>query len=158
MLNKSDIHEDVLIPTQCSRCYAQCGIKVRRVNGVVVKIEGVPETTLGSEGGLCGKGLAGIQVLYDPNRLDKPLRRTNPEKGLYADPRWKEISWKEAIDEIVDRLKKVLPFVGNKEALAVEEKIAAKQGVKLDILGQASAVTSQNWGNYHRTDARPQSR
>jgi molybdopterin-containing oxidoreductase family molybdopterin binding subunit len=46
-------------------------------------------------------------VLYDPNRLNRPLRRTNPEKGLHADPKWKEISWEEAIDEIVARVKKV---------------------------------------------------
>jgi anaerobic selenocysteine-containing dehydrogenase len=108
MFEKAKIYEDVRIPTQCGRCYAQCGVRVRRVNGVAVKIEGVPESTLGAEGGLCGKGLAGIQVLYDPNRLNKPLRRTNPEKGLHADPKWEEIGWDEAIEEIKDKLEKVL--------------------------------------------------
>ncbi|MBW1774019.1 MAG: molybdopterin-dependent oxidoreductase [Deltaproteobacteria bacterium] len=108
MHHRADIHEDVWIPTQCGRCYGQCGISVRRVNGVAVKIEGVPETTLGSEGGLCGKGAAGLQVLYDPNRLNKPLMRTNPEKGLNVDPKWKEISWEEALGKIVEKLKKVM--------------------------------------------------
>ncbi|MEW6665231.1 MAG: molybdopterin-dependent oxidoreductase [Thermodesulfobacteriota bacterium] len=108
MTREADIREDVSIPTQCGRCYAQCGIRVRRVNGVAVKVEGDPDTTLGSEGGLCAKGLAGLQVLYDPNRLNKPLRRTNPEKGLHVDPKWKEISWEEAITEIVKNLEKVL--------------------------------------------------
>ena len=107
MNKQQNIVEDEWITTQCGRCYAQCGIRVRRVNGVAVKIEGVPETTLGSEGGTCGKGSAGIQVLYDPNRLNKPLRRTNPEKGLHADPKWKEISWEEALSEIAARVKKV---------------------------------------------------
>jgi anaerobic selenocysteine-containing dehydrogenase len=105
---ESVIKEDVLIPTQCGRCYASCAVKVRRVNGVAVKIEGFPESTLGSQGGLCSKGLAGLQVLYDPNRLNRPLRRTNPEKGLHADPKWEEISWEGAISEIVDRMQKVL--------------------------------------------------
>ena len=108
MAKQSEIHEDVRIASQCGRCYAQCGISVRRVNGVAVKIEGVPETTLGSEGGLCAKGLSGLQVLYDPNRLNKPLKRTNPEKGLHVDPKWKEISWEEAITEIVNKLEKVI--------------------------------------------------
>jgi molybdopterin-containing oxidoreductase family molybdopterin binding subunit len=63
---------------------------------------------MGAEGGLCAKGQAALQVLYDPNRLNVPLRRTNPEKGLFADPKWKEISWEEAFDEIVPRLKKIL--------------------------------------------------
>jgi len=108
MNNKNNTDEDVLIPSQCSRCYAQCGIRVRRVNGVAVRIEGVPETTLGPQGGLCSKGTAGLQVLYDPNRLSKPLRRTNPEKGLNVDPKWKEISWEEAIDEVVGKVKEII--------------------------------------------------
>ena len=32
------------------------------VNGVAVKIEGIPESTMGGEGGLCGKGAAGLQA------------------------------------------------------------------------------------------------
>ena len=108
MSNRKSVEEDVLIPTQCSRCYAQCGIRVRRVNGVAVGIEGVQESTLGAGGGLCAKASAGLQVLYDPNRLTKPLRRTNLEKGLHVDPRWKEISWEDAIDEIVTKLRTVI--------------------------------------------------
>lgn len=105
---KPEIYEDIWIPTVCGRCYASCSIKVRRVNGVAVKIEGNPDTPMGSRGGLCAKGLSGLQVLYDPNRLNVPLRRTNPEKGLYVDPEWKEISWDEALDEIAVKLKKII--------------------------------------------------
>ena len=103
-----DIYEDRWVRTMCGRCYAMCGIRVHVVNGVVVKIEGEPESSHGSGGGLCGKGVAGLQVLYDPNRLNVPLKRTNPEKGLHADPMWQEITWEEAYDEIVPRMKKVL--------------------------------------------------
>ena len=103
-----DIYEDRWVRTMCGRCYAMCGIRVHVVNGVVVKIEGEPESSHGSGGGLCGKGVAGLQVLYDPNRLNVPLKRTNPEKGLHADPVWQEITWEEAYDEIVPRMKKVL--------------------------------------------------
>jgi len=108
------VNEDVWIPTQCSRCYCQCGIRARRVNGVAVRIEGMPETDMGSRGGLCAKGQSALQVLYDPNRLNVPLRRTNPEKGLHADPKWKEITWDEALDEITKRLKKILDEDGRK--------------------------------------------
>ncbi|MCX5803898.1 MAG: molybdopterin-dependent oxidoreductase [Proteobacteria bacterium] len=102
------VEEDVKIPTACGRCYASCGIKVRRVNGVAVQIEGNPDTDMGARGGLCAKGIAGLQVLYDPNRLNVPLRRTNPEKGLYVDPKWNEISWEEALTEIAEKLGKIL--------------------------------------------------
>jgi len=108
MMEKQKINEDVWINTTCGRCYANCGIRVRRVNGVAIKIEGCPDSPMGSYGGICPKGLAGLQVLYDPNRLRVPLRRTNKEKGLFADPKWKEISWDEALNEIADRMKEVI--------------------------------------------------
>ncbi len=103
-----EIYEDVWIPTQCGGCYARCAIKVHRINGVVVKIEGNPDSWFGAQGGLCGKGEAYLQLLYDPNRLNVPLRRTNPEKGLFSDPKWKEISWEEALEEIAEKLNKIL--------------------------------------------------
>jgi anaerobic selenocysteine-containing dehydrogenase len=102
---KPNIKEDVWINTQCRRCQAECGIRAHRVNGVVVQLEGNPDSTIGSRGGLCPKGLAGLQVLYDPNRLKVPMRRTNPVKGIGVDPKWKEISWDEALDEIAAKLK-----------------------------------------------------
>jgi molybdopterin-containing oxidoreductase family molybdopterin binding subunit len=71
-----------------------------------VKIEGNPESAIG-RGRLCGKGVSGIMTHYDPNRVNVPLRRTNPVKGIGIDPGWQEISWDEALDEIADRLRKV---------------------------------------------------
>ncbi|MBI4296112.1 MAG: molybdopterin-dependent oxidoreductase [Chloroflexi bacterium] len=107
MSQEPEIREDVWVRTLCGRCYASCAIRVHRVNGVAVKIEGEPESKQGSQGGVCGKGAAALQVLYDPNRLNTPLRRTNPEKGLFVDPKWKPISWDEALDEITARIKKI---------------------------------------------------
>ena len=104
----TEIYDDVWIPTACCRCYSNCAIRVHRMNGVAVQIEGNPDTAMGGAGGLCGKGVAGLQVLYDPNRLNVPLRRTNPEKGLFVDPKWKEITWDEALDEIAEKLGKIL--------------------------------------------------
>lgn len=103
-----EIYEDLWIPTTCGRCYAGCGIRVRRINGVAVQIEGEPNSDMGARGGLCARGIAGLQVMYDPNRLNVPLKRTNPRKGLYEDPKWKEISWDEALGEIAEKLGKIL--------------------------------------------------
>ena len=105
---KQEVKEDVWIPTQCGRCYAWCGIRVHRVNGVAVEIQGEPGSEHGSAGGLCAKGLASLHQLYDPNRLNVPLRRTNPEKGIGVDPQWKEITWEEAYAEIIPKMKKIL--------------------------------------------------
>ncbi len=98
--------EDEWIPSACTICYGGCSIQAHRVNGTVIKIEGNPKSPIGS-GRLCAKGISGIMLLYDPNRLNTPLRRTNPNKGINVDPGWKPISWDEALDEVVTRLKKL---------------------------------------------------
>ena len=105
---ENEIKEDVWVYTHCARCYGVCAMRVHRVNGVAVEIEGVPGSTLGSSGGVCPKGISSLQQLYDPNRLNVPLRRTNPEKGVGVDPKWKEITWEEAYAEIVPRMKKII--------------------------------------------------
>src|SRR3990170_4728210 len=99
-------HDDAWIPSACALCYGSCSILAHRMDGVVVKIEGNPDSAVG-KGRLCGKGVAGIASHYDPNRLRVPLRRTNPRKGLDQDPGWKEISWDAALDEITAVLKRV---------------------------------------------------
>ena len=96
--------EDVWIPSACSMCYSNCGIVAHRVDGTVVKIEGNPNNPV-SGGRICAKGLSSIMTLYDPNRVNYPLRRTNPEKGIGIDPKWERISWDEAIGEVARRLK-----------------------------------------------------
>lgn len=112
------------IPSCCNMCGGQCGIMVHVVNGLVEKIEpnhwnpnnysnistdffaGYTEEYGCAEGGtICPKGNAGIQQLYDPDRVKKPLKRTNPDKSPGADPNWKEISWEQALDEIAAKMK-----------------------------------------------------
>ncbi|MEA1967175.1 MAG: molybdopterin-dependent oxidoreductase [Thermodesulfobacteriota bacterium] len=116
MTYKTDeIWEDKWVNTTCGVCYCGCSARVRVVNGVPVKIEGIKESTMGGTGaGLCGKGVAGLMYYHDPYRLTKPLRRTNPEKGIGVDPMWKEISWDEALDEIATRMKKIMDDDPNK--------------------------------------------
>jgi molybdopterin-containing oxidoreductase family molybdopterin binding subunit len=98
--------EDCWIPTTCGVCYSVCALKVHRVNGTVIKIEGNPDSST-NQGKLCPRGVSGIMTLYNPHRVDVPLKRTNPEKGLRVDPGWVEISWEEALDTIAARLEKI---------------------------------------------------
>ncbi|OGA04338.1 MAG: molybdenum enzyme, large subunit,related to phenylacetyl-CoA: acceptor oxidoreductase [Betaproteobacteria bacterium RIFCSPLOWO2_02_FULL_62_17] len=98
--------DDAWIPSACALCYGSCSILAHRVDGVVVKVEGNPDSVVG-KGKLCGKGVSGLACHYDPNRLKVPLRRTNPKKGINEDPGWKEISWDEALEEIATVLKRV---------------------------------------------------
>jgi molybdopterin-containing oxidoreductase family molybdopterin binding subunit len=98
--------EDLWIPTTCGTCYSVCALKVHRVNGTVIKIEGNPDSPT-NHGRLCPRGVSGIMTLYNPDRLNVPLKRTNPKKGIDVDPGWVEISWEEALDTIATRLKKI---------------------------------------------------
>ncbi|MCX6011933.1 MAG: molybdopterin-dependent oxidoreductase, partial [Chloroflexi bacterium] len=105
--NPKKIWEDVWIHTCCGGCYGTCGVKVHRVNGVAVAIEGEQDSTLGANGGICAKGVSMLQVLYDPNRRNYPLKRTNPKKGLYEEGNFVRISWDEAMNELITRMKKI---------------------------------------------------
>ena len=95
--NIETLSEDVWIPSVCRVCSNCCGIRVHRVNGVIVKIEGDPANPHNS-GKICAKGMANIMSFYDPARPRFPLVRTNSEKGPGIDPEWREISWYEALD------------------------------------------------------------
>lgn len=99
--------EDVLIPSTDVMCVNFCGIRVRRVDGVIRAIYGNPEHPQ-SAGHLCPKGISGLFDTYNPYRVKKPLMRTNPKKGPGEDPKWKEISYEEAFEEITKRLKKIM--------------------------------------------------
>ena len=95
-----------VVNTSCGMCYVGCGIKVSVEDGVVVNIEGNPDSPQ-NKGNMCAKGKAGFMNLYNPNRVKVPLKRTNPKKGINEDPGWKEISWAEAMDTVVAQFERI---------------------------------------------------
>lgn len=97
-----DAAEGTWVPTTCNMCFNNCSIKAHVVDGTVVELTGNPDSPIGS-GHICAKGAAGIMQLYDPARITKPLKRTNPKRGFDEDPGWEEISWDEAYDTIVQK-------------------------------------------------------
>jgi anaerobic selenocysteine-containing dehydrogenase len=103
----SPANEDVWIPSVCRVCSNCCGIHVHRKNGAVVKIEGLAGSPH-NDGRLCAKGQAAIMSFYDPARPQRPLIRTNPRRGIGADPEWREASWEEALELVRAQLAKVM--------------------------------------------------
>ncbi|HTL51620.1 MAG TPA: molybdopterin-dependent oxidoreductase, partial [Planctomycetota bacterium] len=89
-----------IITTACGQCASGFSIKARVVEGRLVKLEGNPDCPI-SRGGIGPRGLAGTQVLYDPDRIRQPLLRT----GGRGAPTFKEITWDEALDILTARLK-----------------------------------------------------
>jgi thiosulfate reductase/polysulfide reductase chain A len=91
----------------CFMCSVRCPIKVRVVDGQVRWIEGNPHVA-GMEGSLCPRGAAGINMLYDNERLKSPLIRD----GDRGSGKWRKATWDEALDYIAGRLKKVIDAYG----------------------------------------------
>jgi tetrathionate reductase subunit A len=102
------------IYTVCQNCNTGCSIKVKLLDGVALKIDGSPYAPSGmlphvpyntpisdmatTDGHICPKGQAGIQVVYDPYRIRKVLKRNGPRGSM----KWKTIPFDQAIKEIVE--------------------------------------------------------
>lgn len=85
----------------CRECAAACGVRVRLVDAVPVKLEGNPRCPI-ARGRLCAKGQAALEGYFDPDRLRGPARRVGPR----GEPRWVPITWQAAVEELaphVDR-------------------------------------------------------
>lgn len=85
------------IPSACWQCVNTDAIVGYSEAGRLVKIEGNPNM-LSSRGRLCARGQAGVNQIYNPDRVLHPLVRT----GDRGEGKWKRISWDEALDLLVD--------------------------------------------------------
>lgn len=82
------------MPGYCSLCVSRCGSIAVVENGRFVTLEPNPSHPTGKA--LCAKGRAAPELVYHPDRLLYPLKRTRPKGD--PDPGWKRISWDEALD------------------------------------------------------------
>ena len=104
----SNSQKEAYIFSACTGCMqSDCSTRVHVKDGIVVGIEGNPNKVPPGGGRICTKGIASIMSLYNPYRVKKPLKRTNPQKGPDIDPGFVGISWEEAIDTVSKRLKKI---------------------------------------------------
>src|SRR5215831_4893379 len=110
-------------PSVCTLCPAGCGLLVRVMQGeaevvrdgrlglikmgLAKKLEGNPAHPI-SQGKLCPRGQAGLQITYHPDRITGPLALSGPRgSGQYQ-----SISWDEAIKRLVAQLG---PIVASKQ-------------------------------------------
>jgi anaerobic selenocysteine-containing dehydrogenase len=115
-------------PSVCPMCAAGCALTVRVMDadvettrngqagvvkmGVAKKLEGDPKDPI-SQGGLCARGQAAIQVTYHPDRLTHPMKRT----GARGAGEFKEIPWDEGVAELLAQLD-ALAAAGAQHSLA----------------------------------------
>lgn len=96
-----DSGEEV-VRSNCRGCHGGCGVLVHVKDSTIVRIEGDPDFPT-NRGTLCSRGLAFKQLVYHPDRLKYPLKRA----GKKGEGKWEHISWEEALDTIVSKLKQV---------------------------------------------------
>lgn len=143
--------ENVWYASTCRQCQAGCGIIVRVSNGRARKIEGNPQHPL-NRGKLCARGEAGLQVLYNPDRLRNAVRNdargaageAAAGGGLKATP----LPWDDVLGQVADRVKAAkaggVAFLGT----AVPDSLAAIVGPFLKALGGPAPVFYDVQGAY----------
>lgn len=92
--------DDVVVPSICQQCPGGCGILVRTLDGQAAGISGNPLHPV-NRGALCPKAFAGLQLLYDPQRIKEPLLRDR------VSGRFRPVGWDEALAMVNTRLGKL---------------------------------------------------
>lgn len=105
-----------ILYTSCQNCNTGCGIKVKSIDGVIVKIDGNPfnpwtmtphidydsspldPAIARLDGAICPRGQAGVQILYDPYRIRTVLKRA----GKRGENKWTSIPFDQAVREVVE--------------------------------------------------------
>src|SRR5262249_42312573 len=80
-------------------CTSRCGVLATVENGVFTNVQPDPEHPNGC---ICVKGTAAPEIVYSPDRLQYPMKRTRPKGD--TDPGWARISWEEAMTLTASRL------------------------------------------------------
>ena len=78
----------------CGLCIARCGCVAEVEDGRFVALH--PDPTHPTGQALCAKGRAAPELVYHPDRLTYPLKRTRPKGD--RDPGWQRIDWNEALE------------------------------------------------------------
>ena len=83
----------------CGPCHHRCGVEVSLEKEKVINITGDKNHPL-SRGFMCARGKTLLEHLYHKDRVNFPLKRA----GGRGENRWERISWKQALDEIAEKL------------------------------------------------------
>ncbi|KIM04560.1 MAG: thiosulfate reductase [Sulfurovum sp. FS06-10] len=135
------------VATLCEMCVNKCAALARVESGAITKLNPNPKFPK-SKNMLCARGNAGIQSVYDPDRLKYPMIRIG-EKG---EGKFKRVTWDEAYEAILNGTDK---FPGLSKILKEEEDnrssmlFCAGEGMAEHTFKQFyQAFGSSNWLNH----------
>lgn len=125
-----------------------CGLAVTVEGGRVTSIEGDREDVF-SRGHICPKGPAMRELLEDPDRVRRPLRRT-------ASGAFEEVSWDSAISEAAERIAAVQKAHGkDAAALYYGNPAAHDHGTTLMSVVFGAVLDTRNKFDSNSADANP---
>ena len=122
IMNAND--ETSAVRSYGAQCQSLCPIVCDVRDGKLVKISRDKDHPHATP--LCPKGLAGPELVYDPQRLKYPLKRTRPKGEPY--PGWERISWDDALDTIAWKLNEIKNTHGAHTVARVISLITEEQG------------------------------
>ena len=93
--------DTTIYKSACRMCHGGCGVLIHATASNIAKIEGDPDNPM-NKGKLCPLGAASLEQIYNPRRLKYPMRRI----GARGEGKWERISWDQAYDEIVAKIRK----------------------------------------------------
>ncbi len=95
--------ESTFYATTCRECSAACGLVVRTMQGRAIKVEGNANNPV-NLGKTCARGQATLQGLYNPDRVQNPVKQ-----GRGADLSRAQMTWDDAVAAVADALKNHQP-------------------------------------------------
>ncbi|MEP7135325.1 MAG: twin-arginine translocation signal domain-containing protein, partial [Chloroflexota bacterium] len=84
--------------TTCRECAAACGLVVRTMQGRAIKVEGNASNPV-NLGKTCARGQATLHGLYNPDRVENPIKQGRASK-LASD----QLDWDAAVKLVSDAL------------------------------------------------------
>lgn len=90
----------------CTVCDIACQLDVTVQDGAVTKVS--PPSNPVIKDNYCVKGISAAKLYATPDRLKNPLRRV----GARGEGRWEEVTWDDALDDIAERLGRVIDEYG----------------------------------------------
>lgn len=86
--------------TICGMCPGGCGLKTRLIDGVPVYLKGNPDFPV-NLGGMCPLGHASLEGLFNPDRIQTPMRRIGPPGA----GRFERVDWSDALRGLAGQLR-----------------------------------------------------